>query len=127
MCIISLSSITGCSAGEGKLTARVGHHLEKIKDIEYKRSLKKIDNILAAKKIMLHMKDIEKLQKRISEQEPIKELLTSFTNKWNTENKILESLRDGNQQFMSEVNAFFIRGFVRAKEGWKTLYPIFKP
>jgi len=127
MCIISISSIMGSSEGEGKITDKVGHHLEKIKDIEYKRSLKKIGTELAAKKIMLHMKDIEKLQSKISDQEPIKDLLTAFINKWNTENKILESLRDGNQHFMIEVNAFFIRGFVRAKEGWKTLFPMFRP
>lgn len=127
MCLISLSSIFGCSAYFGKPIDKVGHHLQKIKDIDYKLSLKKIDAALAAQKIISHVKEIDILHKKISESEPIKELLTSFLYKWNTEDKILASLSDGNQQFMSEVTAFFLRGHVKHKDGWKTLFPIFKP
>jgi hypothetical protein len=127
MCIISFTSIFGCFAISGKPTDKVQHHLEKIKEINYKHSLKKIDATLAAKKMVIHMIAIEKLNKKISDIESIKELLTSFIEKWNSEAQILGSLKDGNHFFMIEVNAFFIRGHVKTKDGWKTLFPIFKP
>jgi hypothetical protein len=41
MCLISISSIFGCSAYFGKPIDKVGHHLQKIKDISYKLSVKK--------------------------------------------------------------------------------------
>jgi hypothetical protein len=41
ICIIFLSSMLGCFAGAGKPIEKVGHHLQKIKDINYKRSIKK--------------------------------------------------------------------------------------
>jgi hypothetical protein len=127
ICIIFMSSMPGCFARAGKPIEKVGHHLQKIKDIDYKRSLKKLDATLTTKKIMPHMVEINQLNKKISDNEPVKEFLNSFIEKWNAEDKILTSLKEGNQQFMSEVNAFFIRGYVKYKEGWKTLFPIFKP
>lgn len=127
MYIILISSIFGCTSIFGKPTDKVGNHLEKIKELNYKLSLKKIDVNLAVKKIADHIKAIGKLNKKISDNEPIKELLNAFIEKWNTEDKIFASLTDGKQQFMSEVNAFFIRGYVKYKDGWKTLFPIFKP
>lgn len=89
--------------------------------------MKKIDAALAAQKIISQMKEIEILHAKISESEPIKDLLTSFLNKWNTEPQILASFNDGKYHFMIEVNAFFIRGHVKSRDGWKTLFPIFKP
>lgn len=127
MCIISFTSIFGCFAISGKPTDKVGHHLEKIKDIDYKRSLKKMDTTLAAKKIMSNLEEIKQLNTKIPENEPIKALLTPFVEKWNAEDKIFATLNDGNHHFMIDVNAFFIRGHVKTKDGWKTLFPIFKP
>lgn len=127
MCLISISSIFGCSAYFGKPIDKVGHHLQKIKDIDYKLSLKKIDSALAAQKIISHMKEIEQLDTKISDNEPIKALLIPFMEKWNTEDNILASLTDGDRLFMTEVNVFFVRGHVKYKDGWKTLFPIFKP
>lgn len=117
----------GCVAGAGKPIEKIGHHLQKIKDINYKLSIKKIDAPQAAKRIMSHMKEIKQLDTKISENEPIKTLLTLFIEKWNTEDNILASLTDGDHLFMSEVNVFFVRGHVKYKDGWKTLFPIFKP
>jgi hypothetical protein len=127
ICIIFMSSIFGCFAGAGKPIEKVGHHLQKIKDINYKLSIKKTDAPLAEKKIMSHMEEIKQLDTKISDNEPIKDLLTSFLNKWSTQTQILGSLMDEHHQFMAEVNVFFIRGYVKYKDGWKTLFPIFKP
>lgn len=127
MCLISISSILGCSAYFGKPIDKVGHHLQKIKDIDYKLSLKKINAELAAQKIISHMKEIKQLDTKISDNAPIKALLTPFIEKWNTEDNILASLTDGDHLFMTEVNVFFVRGHVKYKDGWKTLFPIFKP
>ncbi len=44
MCIFSLTSLIACS----KPIDKVGYHLEEIKDIDYKLSLKKIDAMLDA-------------------------------------------------------------------------------
>ena len=41
ICIISMSSIFGSYAGARKPIEKIGHHLQKIKDIDYKRSLEK--------------------------------------------------------------------------------------
>lgn len=127
MCLISISSIFGCSAYFGKPIDKVGHHLQKIKDINYKLSIKKIDPPLAAQKIVSHMKEIKQLDAKISDNEPIKALLTLFIVKWNTVDNILASLTDGDHLFMTDVNVFFVRGHVKYKDGWKTLFPIFKP
>lgn len=127
MCLISISSIFGCSAYFGKPIDKVGHHLQKIKDISYKFSVKKIDASQAAKRILSHMEDIKQLDSKISDTEPIKALLLPFIEKWHSEDNILASLTDGEHLFMSEVNAFFIRGYVAYKDEWKTLFPIFKP
>jgi hypothetical protein len=127
MCLISLSSIIGCSAYFGKPIEKIGHHLQKIKDIDYKLSLKKINSAQASKRMMSHMEEIKQLDTKISDKEPIKALLTPFIEKWNTEDDILVSLTNGDHLFMTEVNVFFIRGHVKYKDGWKTLFPIFKP
>lgn len=127
ICIFFMSSMFGCFAGAGKPIEKVGHHLQKIKDISYKLSVKKIDAPQAAKRILSHMEDIKQLDSKISDTEPIKVLLLPFIEKWHSENNILASLTDGEHLFMSEVNAFFIRGYVAYKDGWKTLFPIFKP
>ncbi|MBK9256686.1 MAG: hypothetical protein IPM42_14455 [Saprospiraceae bacterium] len=127
MSIISITAIIGYSTFLRKPVDKVGHQLEKIKEVNYKYSLKKIDALLAAQKMAGHMKAIEKLNKKISDNEPIKEFLNSFIEKWNTEDNILASLTDGDHLFMTEVNVFFSRGYVKYKDGWKTLFPIFKP
>lgn len=127
LCIIIVSGIFGYLGGSGKSVKKVGYHLQKIKDISYKLSVKKIDASQAAKRILSHMEDIKQLDSKISDTEPIKALLTLFIEKWNTEDNILASLTDGEHLFMSEVNAFFIRGYVAYKDEWKTLFPIFKP
>jgi hypothetical protein len=127
MCLISISSIFGCSSYFGKPINKVGHHLQKIKDINYKLSIKKIDPPLAAQKILSHMEEIKQLDTKISDNEPIKALLTLFIVKWNTVDNILASLTDEDHLFMTEVNVFFVRGHVKYKDGWKTLFPIFKP
>ena len=108
MCLISLSSIIGCSAYFGTPIDKIGHHLQKIKDIDYKLSLKKIDAPQAAKRIMSHMEEIEILHTKISESEPIKGLLTPFVEKWDAEDIIFASLNDRNHHFMIEVNVFFV-------------------
>jgi hypothetical protein len=127
ICIIFMSRMFGCFTGAVKPIEKVGHHLQKIKDISYKLSVKKIDASQAAKRILSHMEDIKQLDSKISDTEPIKALLTLFIEKWNTEGNILASLTDGDHLFMTDVNVFFVRGHVKYKDGWKTLFPIFKP
>ncbi len=123
MCIFSLTSLIACS----KPIDKVGYHLEEIKDIDYKLSLKKIDAMLAAEKIMKHLQSIEKLNYKIQNDEPIKEYLDPFVKKWNSKELIFASLTDERRDFMQEVSTFFMRGYVKTREGWKTLFPIFKP
>jgi hypothetical protein len=55
LCIIIVSDIFGCLGGAGKSFKKVGYHLQKIKDINDKFSIKKINVPQAAKKIIPHM------------------------------------------------------------------------
>lgn len=127
MCIILSSCLSGCLYVFHKPKEKIGYHLEKIKDIHYKLSLKKLDTKLAASKMMSHVISIQKLSKKIAEDEHMKDFLSEFVSKWTSEEKITASLMDGKSEFMSEVNVFFVRGYIKVKDGWKTLFPIFKP
>jgi hypothetical protein len=103
------------------------HQIQKIKNIAYDFSYKKIEAKDAAKKMWKHMQTLHMLEKQMDDKHPMQKLLHDFVLKWNEEAAIFTSLTDDNQAFVSELNAFFIRGYVKYPTGGKTLFPIFKP
>ncbi len=125
MFILSFARLIGFCFG--KPTDKVGSHLEKVKDFDNKLSLKKIDGISAVEKIMLHLKAAEKLNDKIQSHEPMKDFLFLFVKYWNSKELILATHTDEKHPFMTVVNTFFLRGYVKSGEGWKTLFPLFKP
>lgn len=106
---------------------RAAHQLQKIKSIAYDFSYKKIEAKDAAKKMCKHMQSLHTLEKQMDDNHPMQELLHDFVLKWNEEAAIATSLTDDNHAFVSELNAFFIRGYVKYPSDSKTLFPIFKP
>ena len=125
--LIFLSGFWSCGIGNASPNAKIGHCLDKIKKIDYQFSLKKLNAKDAAEKIMPHVNAIRALNNKIPQDDPIKEFLISFVSTWDTAEKIRESLSDGHVKFMTDVTTFYMRDFVKAKKGWKTLFPIFKP
>lgn len=124
---ILLSGFWSCGIANANPITKIGKHLDKIKAIEYKQSLKQIDELEAAEKIMPHVNAIKELSKKVTAGEPIKEYLTAFVITWDTVEKIRVSLIDERVRFMTDVTTFYMRGFVKDKKGSKTLFPIFKP
>jgi hypothetical protein len=115
-----------CAASENPLN-KIGHHFERIKDIENKRSLNKIDNITAAGSMFIHVEALKPLIHKLSDNDPRKPSFESFIDKWDSTDKIYSSLNSGEGDFKGHVNYFFAGGYIKQKEGWKTLFPIFRP
>ena len=123
---ISLSNLISHYDGNIKAKRKIGHQLNKIKEINYQLSLKKLKPEIAAEKIFGHIKAMEILSHQIAEDEPIKQLLTVFSRKWKTENQICKSLTDGMHQFMSEVTSFFLRGYLPYSDARYALISLFR-
>lgn len=58
---------------------------------------------------------------KIDDNHPMQELLHAFVLKWSEKAQILAFLTDDNHAFVSELNAFFMRGYVKYPSGGKNL------
>lgn len=120
-----------CFAGkEERVIRKIGKRLEKIHAFSYQLSLlpnEKTKLITSANKIFRQLTVIQKYYPIISDTAPIKEPLQTFLSRWNSTELIAGSLSDGEQKFMADVTAFYLRGLVERKKEGKTIFPMFKP
>lgn len=128
---ITLQWPWNCFAGkEERAIRKIGKRLEKIHAISYQLSLhpnEKTMLINSANKIYRELTIIQKHYPSVSDTAPIKEPLQKFLSRWNNAELIAGSLSDGEQKFMADVTAFYLRGLVERKKEGKTIFPMFKP
>ncbi len=118
----------GCMGSKGsRAIAKVGRHLERISEVQYTFSLGKITPDVAAAGMFKEVEGIRSRYLAIPDTAAIKEPLRVFLDEWNTLERIETSLRDDRQEFMIEVNGFYLRGYVTKRDGSRTLFPIMRP
>ncbi|MBK9150941.1 MAG: hypothetical protein IPM26_08030 [Saprospiraceae bacterium] len=93
ICLILFQGITACVHPDKKAINKIRIKLEKIKEINYRLSLRKIPPEDAALKISVYIQDLQKLNLKVSEDEAFQELLNSFLEKWHSEERVQESLQ----------------------------------
>lgn len=114
------------SNSNARVIDKIGRHFDKIKDIDWQLSLNKTEPLPASEKMMEQVAALQKLNLKVSENEPIKVALNEFLTKWATREFIYQSLINNDQKFMADVTSFYLRGLVKYKKGWKTLFPFFR-
>lgn len=105
-------------------------YFDRIHAISYHQSLHPNDKdviSISAEKMFQEVTGIQQLLPGISDTAAIREPLQLFLSKWNNPEQIRGSLSDGNQKFMADVTAFYLRGLVQRKGEGKTLFPLFRP
>ncbi|HMP28426.1 MAG TPA: hypothetical protein PKD85_02430 [Saprospiraceae bacterium] len=127
MCLLLSTCLISCLQINETPKEKIGKHLKQIKEIHDRLSQNKLDTKTAATKMLTQVQAIQKLCFEMSDSEPRKDAVNEFAIKWNSSQKILGSLTDGKSDFISHVNYLFYNGFGKQKDGWKTLFPIFKP
>lgn len=73
------------------------------------------------------MQNLHTIEKKMDDKDSMQGLLHTFVLSWKNETDILASLTDDNHAFISELNTFFVRGYVKYPSDSKTLFPIFRP
>lgn len=112
---------------EVRAIKKVGRHFEKIHKINDQYSLMRSGADRAAMDMHKEVKSIQKWYPAISDTAAIKVPLKQFLEQWSTQELIRASLLDGRQEFLAEANSFYLRGFVKRRQEFKTLFPLFRP
>jgi hypothetical protein len=118
----------GClGSKQDRAIAKVGRHLERIHDADYRFSLHRMTAPDAAVRMYKEVEAIRKQFPAITDTAAIKEPLRAFLEKWNAPELIEASIKDDRQEFMAQVTGFYLSGTVKRREGGRTLFPFMKP
>ena len=126
MLLLSIFPLGCLGSKQDRAIAKVGKHMERIHDAQYTWSLRKATSTETAARMQKEVEGMRNKYDVIADTAAIKEPLRVFLEKWTTAEQVEASLLDGEQEFMSEVTGFYMRGLVQRKEG-RTLFPARRP
>lgn len=112
---------------EAKAIKRIGRHLERIDAIDRRCRLKNSSTAHAAVALFAEVEAMQKAALMISDTAKIKAPLDRFFSTWTSAVRIQASMDDGRERFMADATGFYLQGLVERREGWKTLFPFFRP
>jgi hypothetical protein len=110
-----------------KHVARISDLNEDLNKFRQDKSNQDELSLQTSKKMMDEVNVLKEINKDISDTAKIKIPLTDFINKWTDSKMIYQSITSENrQEFMADATSLQW-DLPSKKEGWKTLFPIFRP
>lgn len=109
-----------------RLVKKISRRFEKIHDIDYELSLRRISNTDATSKFYREVNKIAHYFDSVSDTATIKIPLKEFLEQWSHIERISASIQESDQKFMADVTSFYLRGLVRRRGSSKTLFPVYK-